>query len=102
MKTELTKLQQKKAQVGVLEKLFETLAEMEKDTVNDYRVVGKREEQAKNWRTGELLWEDEEKTIPKYEDKYDYVPIPIEERTPEQVAKLKAIAFIEEALDKLI
>lgn len=98
----LTNLQVKKAQVEVLEKLVNTLEEIKKDTIYDYRVVGKKDTQAKNWKTGELVWEDEEHTIPKYDDKYDYVKIPDDERTPEQSATLQAIETIEIALDKLI
>lgn len=98
----MTKVQLKKAQLDIIEKLFSTLDEAEKDTKSNFMVVGKKAEQAKSWRTGELLWEDEEKTIPKYEDKYDYVPIPEAELSDERKAKIKAIEDLREVLDKYI
>lgn len=61
-------------QAEVLERIENLLEEMIKDTSMTLDVVGKEEEQATSWKTGELLWEDEEHTIPKYRDKYDYVP----------------------------
>lgn len=61
-------------QAEVLERIENLLEEIIKDRTMSYEVVGKEEEQATSWRTGELLWEDEEHTIPKYRDKYDYVP----------------------------
>ena len=63
-----------KKQAEVLERLEEVLNDIIKDKTMTYDVVGKETEQARSWKTGELLWEDEEHTIPKYRDKYDYVP----------------------------
>ena len=61
-------------QAEVLEKLEDVLNEIIRDKSMTWDVVGKEEEQATSWKTGELLWEDEEHTIPKYKNKYDYVP----------------------------
>lgn len=61
-------------QAEVLERLEDVLNEIIRDKSMTYDVVGKEEEQARSWKTGELLWEDEEHTIPKYKNKYDYVP----------------------------
>lgn len=61
-------------QAQVLTKIEALLEEIIKDTSMTLDVVGKEDEQATSWKTGELLWEDEEKTIPKYRDRYDYVP----------------------------
>ena len=97
-----TILQNKKAQLTVIEKLYETLAGIRKDNLNEYKVVGKKNEQARHWRTGELLWEDEEKTIPRYEDEYDYVPIPEENLTAEQKATLQAVHDIKKVLTSMI
>lgn len=96
------KILAKKAYLTVLERLSATLEEIKRDALNDYRVVGKKSEQAKSWKTGELLWEDEEKTIPRYESEWDYVPIPEEELTDEAKAKVEAIKEIETTLEKLI
>lgn len=94
------KFQVKKAEVEILTKLNERLADLEKDNLMSYEAVGKETEQATDWRTGELLWEDEEKTIPKYRDHYDYV-----EKTSlndEEAAYQAAINTIRQALEKLL
>jgi len=92
---------EKKAVIEVLERLVDTLADLEKDARFDYRIVGKESEQAKDWRTGELKWDDEEKTIPHYDSKWDYVEIPKDELSDERLAKLVAIGFVRESLEKL-
>ena len=61
-------------QAQVLERLEDVLNEIIRDKSLTWDVVGKEEEQARSWKTDELLWEDEEHTIPKYKNKYDYVP----------------------------
>lgn len=93
---------EKRAVLEVLERLANDLDSQLKDATYSYEVVGKKDEQATDWRTGELLWEDEEHTIPVYRDEYDYVPLPEEELTDEQVAKVKAIATVREMLNGLI
>ena len=94
----LTNIQTKKAQLEVLEKVMGSLDDMEKDFTSKFQCVGKKDEQARVWRTGELLWEDEEKTIPKYEDRYEWVPYP-EDKIPEE-NKVK-LAFLEDLRAKL-
>ena len=98
----MTKVQVKKAQLEVIEKLLNALSEMRRDTTQDYRVVGKKTEQATDWRTGELLWEDEEKTIPRYDNKWEYVPLTDEEMTEDKKALLQAIEDMEKCLDKMV
>lgn len=93
---------EKKAVLEVLEGLMESLDSQLKDATYSFEVVGKKDEQAKDWRTGELLWEDEEHTVPKYESKWDYVLIPEEKLSDAQVAKVHAIATVREMLEKLI
>lgn len=61
-------------QAEVLERLEDVLNEIIRDKSMTWDIVGKEEEQARSWKTDELLWEDEEHTIPKYKNKYDYVP----------------------------
>ena len=100
--TKITPLQAKRAQLDVIEKLLEALDDVKKNTKCDFKVVGKKDEQARNWRTGELLWEDDEKTVPKYEDKYDYVPIPEDELSEERKAKLGVIHDIKKIINSLI
>ena len=95
-------VQVKRAQIDVIEKLLEALDDLRKDTSKEYKKVGKETKQATNWRTGELLWEDEEKTIPKYEDRYEYVDIPEEQMTDSKKALLQAISDMESKLDAMI
>ena len=85
-----------------LERIFEELKSREESISTDYECVGKEEEQATNWRTGELLWEDEEQTIPKYNNKYESVPKKPENFTEEDLAQLEAIKIIRTTLETLI
>ena len=95
-------VQVKRAQIDVIEKLLEALDDLRKDTSKEYKKVGKETKQATNWRTGELLWEDEAKTIPKYDDRYEYVDIPDEQMTDSKKALLQAISDMESKLDAMI
>ena len=92
----------KKALLDVLERLMNTIDNIEKDTTTEYRAVGKSEEQAKDWKTGELLWEDEEKTVPKMRDEYGYVELTEDEMTDENLATLEAVKTVKEILEKLV
>jgi len=85
----------------ILKKISEAIKDFEKDTIMEYKVVGKESEQATDWRTGELKWEDEEKTIPYYRDKYDYVRLTEEEMTSEKRATLVAIDEVKAFFDKI-
>lgn len=103
MAEQLNVFQVNKVKMEILERLYASLLEMEKDAATDYRIVGKEDEQATDWRTDELLWEDEEKTIPKYRDKWDHVELTKEEldERPEARAKLAAIIEVKKYLEKL-
>lgn len=94
------KFQIKKAEVDILTKLNEKLADLEKDNLMTYTVVGKETEQATDWRTGELLWEDEEMTIPKYRDHYDYVEKSV--LTDDEKAFQAAVNTVRQALEKML
>jgi hypothetical protein len=96
------KIQMKKAMLDILEGLYNSLDVSEKEVAYSYEVVGKEEEQATDWKTGELKWEDEEKTIPYYKNKYDYVKRDESEFDDYDRAKLDAINEVRKALDKLI
>ena len=100
--TETAKFATKKAQLEILERFEKTLEEIREETITEYRVVGKESEQARHWKTGELLWEDEEQTIPKFRDRYANVAIPEEELTTEKRAMLVAIDEMYKALDKMV
>lgn len=92
----------KMAQLEIIGEMLDKLEAKKKEITTDFRIVGKEDEQATNWKTGELLWEDEEQTIPKMRDKWADVEIPEEEWTDEIVAKVNAITEIAEKLRKMI
>ncbi len=96
------KIQMKKAMLDIIEGLYNSLDATEKEVGYSYEVVGKEDEQEKDWRTGELKWDDEEKTIPHYRNKYDYVKRDEADFDDYDRAKLEAIAEVRKALDKLI
>ena len=98
----ITIFTEKKAVLEVLERLWNELDAQLKDATFSYEIVGKEEEQATDWRTGELQWEDEEKTIPVYRNKYGYVPIPEEKLTDDQYATVQAVATVRAMLEKLV
>ena len=100
--TTSSKFSVKKAQLEILERFSKVLDEMNNDATTDYRVVGKEEEQATNWKTGELLWEDEECTIPRYRDKWDSVVLKEDEMTEDKRAMVLAISHMRAELDKMI
>lgn len=103
MKNNYPNITTKKAVLEVIEKLYNELDNLTTETTKTYKKVGVDEtKQRTHWRTGELIWEDEEQTIPSYEPIYDYVDKTDEEMTDEDVATLDAIAVVRKALDKLV
>lgn len=94
-------IKEKKALLEVLEQTYDYVESLKKDTLREYRVIGKESEQAKSWKTDELLWEDEEHTIPKYYDKYGYVDKTDDELTESDKVKLTAINEVLKALEKM-
>lgn len=91
-----------KAQAEVLEKLDNLLNDIIRDNTMSYEVVGKKAEQAVDWRTGELKWEDDEHTIPYYCNEYGYVPIPESELSDENRILIDVCKRFSQRLDKLI
>jgi len=91
----------KRATLEVIESIYRDLDNKVQETKQEYRKVGVDEtKQRTSWKTGELLWEDEEHTIPSYEPIYDYVDK--EELDANDLAMLDAIAIVRKALDKLV
>ena len=95
-------ISEKMAQLEIIGELLDTLDRKLDDVTHDYRVVGKEDEQATSWKTGELLWEDEEHTIPKMKDRWENVEIPEDEWSDDVKAKVGAIEEIQEKLKKMI
>lgn len=100
MKTSLQKLKVKAQVLDIVKYFFEILDRNEEETSQEYACVGKSDEQAVDWHTKEPLWEDEDKTIPKYRDKYDYVKK--ENLDEDDKAKLEAINIVRATLEKLV
>ena len=99
-KSAVLSLREKRA---LLEKVESMVQSLEQDRVyygQSYEEIGTSEEQDTNWKTKELLWEDEEKTIPKYKKIYGYVDKA--ELDDEDKAKIKAVDTIIDALLKLV
>ena len=94
------KIQEKRIELEALEELYEKVQERIKGRKTEYKPVGKYDYQAKNWRTGELEWEDDEKTIPKYDTKWDHVEK--EELTEEDELYIKVYENLLVKLEKLM
>ena len=92
------KFQEKKILAELLNDLYNVVEEKENETRREYKVVG--EEQDKDWRTGELKWEDDEQTIPKMTAKWDYAPK--EELTEEDMIRLNMCQHIKTQLEKML
>ena len=90
-----------KAQAEILERIDALLDDIIKDVSYRYEAVGKEEEQATNWNN-ELMWEDDEHTIPHYRNKYEHVPIPENEMDETDRIKRDVCRRFSERLDKLI
>jgi hypothetical protein len=96
-------IREKRFALEYLEDIFNLLDGREHDVRYEYRKTGVDEtKQRTAWRTGELLWEDEEKTIPSYEPIYEDVLKTDEEMTEDDNLKLKVINNIKATLEKMI
>lgn len=99
------KFQIKQWEVEELGRLYSTLEERYKDLAEEYRQLDEME-QRKEWnsetRDYELVWEDEEQTIPKMTHKWGYVTLTDDELSEERRVKRdlceKLMAYIEKQL----
>lgn len=89
-----------------LSDICEFLQNRRKDYMETWAVVGKKDEQAKkyNWKTEEyeLLWEDEEQTIPKLADEWGNVPKKDEDYTDEDRIRIATIDKVIKMLEKAL
>jgi hypothetical protein len=99
--TKVNKFKAMQAKAEILDELYVRVQERYKSAFQEYRNTGKQE-QAVDWKTSELLWEDEEKTIPKMKDVYDFVDVPEDELSEDQLAKIWACETLLEALEKML
>ncbi len=97
----MEKLNTKKELLTILaERIYPELERAEKDAGCDYKKIGVSSTQRKNWKTGELMFD--ENGDPIYEEIWDYVDKDEDEVTDKDKAKLDAIEIIRNALDRLI
>ncbi len=97
----VNKFKVRKAEAELLDILYRTVEEKLSETHREYKPT-QEQEQDKDWRTGELLWEDEEKTIPKMKNIWAYVDITEEDMDDDRLATVEACKHIMAALEKLI
>lgn len=93
------KFEEKKIEAEALSELYDIMVRKEKEVHQEYKIVGKLDEQATNWQ-GELLWEDAEHTIPKMRDKWDTVEK--EELSDMDNMKIAVYKRIMTALEKML
>jgi len=101
---DLTSIKVKSYMAEELSRVTERLVDDIKGLYTEWRRVG--EEQKRTWNSDtqeyELVWEDEEKTIPKMCAKYDDVEIPEEEMSEESKLRLRAYRELFEKLEALM
>ena len=94
------KFKEKQILAEILNELYEEVESKERSAHTSYQPIGER--QATNWKTGELVWEDEEHTIPKMEKYWDYVDKADEDLTEEDRIRIKVCQHIKSQLEKMI
>lgn len=92
------KFKEKQLLAELLNELYDIVQRKEDSVHTEYRRVG--EEQAKDWRTGELKWEDEEKTIPVMTDKW--ADMPKDELSADDELTIKVCQYVKTQLEKMI
>lgn len=94
------KFKEKQMLAEILSDLYEEVEQKEKSVRTTYSPIG--EVQEKDWRTGELKWEDEEHTIPKMTKEWGYIDKDEEDLTDDDKLKLKVCQHIKSQLEKMI
>ena len=100
-KTTATTIRVKKQVLSILETLFEELDSKERWATQKYVVVGETDEQETDWH-GNLKWEDDECTIPKYKKIWEYVDKEPDELDDDDRAIISAVNTIRATLERLI
>ena len=98
----MNKFKEKQQLAELLDKIYREVQNEEDNCRQEYRKIGTTDEQERHWKTGELLWEDEEQTIPKMKDKWDYVMKDEAELDEYDRAKIKACQYLKAQLEKMI
>ena len=94
------KFKEKQFTAEILSDLYEEVESKERSIRTHYQPIG--EKQDTDWRSGELLWEDEEKTIPKMTKEWGYIDKDEDELTEDDKLKLKVCQNIKSQLEKMI
>lgn len=97
----MNKFMERKIEAEILGELYEKLENDLKYATKSYERIGKETEQARDYKTGELLWEDDEQTIPKFRDNWDYVDVPEDKLSDEAKLKIKVIKSLMIRLEKM-
>lgn len=96
------KFKEKQFMAEILNDLYTEVENKEESCRREYRKIGVTDVQDKHWSTGELLWEDEEKTIPKMKDEWGYVDKDDEDLTEDDRLRIKVCQYIKAQLEKMI
>lgn len=98
----MNKFMEMKIKAEVLSDVYEMIFDEARRKCLRYEVVEENYQQATDWRTGELRWKDEEKTIPLMVDRYDFVEIPEEEMTEEEQVKKDVYDLVLKKIESLL
>lgn len=93
----MTKFNEKRILCEKLEEVNSFIEEKIRSIACSYDIVG--EYQREDWE-GNLLWEDEEQTIPKMSNKWDYIPK--NSLSEEEEAMVEALKKIQQTLEKML
>lgn len=98
----MNKFAEMKIKAEVLNDVYEMITDEAKRRCMRYEMVEENYQQATDWRTGEPKWKDEEKTIPLMENRWDYVEIPKEEMTDEELTKRDVYDLVLKKIESLL
>lgn len=93
----MTKFNEKRILCEKLEEVNSFIEEKIRSIAYSYDIVG--EYQREDWE-GNLLWEDEEQTIPKMSNKWDYIRK--EEISQEEEVEIESLRKIQQTLEKML
>lgn len=95
------KFETAKVKAEILERVYNSVKDMRDQVTRDWRDLGTTH-QEKNWRTDELVWEDEEKTIPHMVKDYGYVDKTSDEYTEADKIQMKVLDEVLAYIEKLV
>lgn len=98
----VNKFSERAYEIQMWGEIYNILQDRERDEHTEWGVTGKSEtEQAKNYATGELLWEDDEHTIPVMRDTYGVVEIADEDLSDERQMHIRVLKRLMVAVEKM-